>query len=257
MRSENMKRITTTLLALTAALISSGAKDASNSGAKILERSMAAYTKLQSYADSGTVVVQSGNVYSHSTFKTFYERKGNSFFLEYRYVKDVGPSGELPIGTHYVFWMTKGTLEKWSFPGKLHEVFPPGSRSQIAPIAAADPATKGTSTLIPSLIFKGSGLFGVLQEIVQISEAGTEAVNGRKCHKLVGFAQSTYPSGKTFNRRPVTVWIDAENMLIRKLFVDTPKGYPMGSTLRITHIFNPQANPRIDARRFHFKVPTE
>lgn len=237
-------------------LCAAAAYSRENAASAILERSMASYTKLQSYADSGTTVMQTGpTMYQYGSFKTFYERKGNSFFFAYHDIKAVDRGGTLPLNRHYVYWMTKGTLQKWNSEGKTHEVFPAGSTNQITPLQNGELATRGAITLVPSLIFGRAGLFGVLQEIVKISDAGTEAVNGRKCHKLVGFAQSTYPSGKTFNRRPVTVWIDAETMLIRKLLVDTPKGYATGSMYRITTTLYPQANTRIDPRSFHFKVP--
>ena len=51
-------------------------------------------------------------------------------------------------------------------------------------------------------------------------------------------------------------WIDAETMLVRKVFEDTPKGYPAGSYSRLTVTIEPQANATLDDGKFQFTVPT-
>jgi hypothetical protein len=80
-------------------------------------------------------------------------------------------------------------------------------------------------------------------------------VNGHRCRQIIGMAAQFYPSGQTTNVRQVTVWIDAESLLVRKVFEDTPKGYPMGSYLRVTITVDPQINPswktRISSHRAH------
>ena len=72
---------------------------------------------------------------------------------------------------------------------------------------------------------------------------------------VTGIAAAYYPSGQRTNVRPVTVWIDAETQLVRKVLEDTPKGYPAGSYLRITTTYEPQGNPTLDDRKFQFSVP--
>jgi hypothetical protein len=81
-------------------------------------------------------------------------------------------------------------------------------------------------------------------------------VSGRRCHKVMGMAAEYYPSGAMTNVRQVTVWIDAETLLVRKVFEDTPKGYPMGSYSRLTVTIDAQANPPLDDSKFQFSVPT-
>ena len=55
--------------------------------------------------------------------------------------------------------------------------------------------------------------------------------------------------------RPITIWIDAETYLIRKVLEDTPKDSPRGSLSRRTFTFEPKANPQIEAKHFDFTVP--
>jgi hypothetical protein len=127
--------------------------------------------------------------------------------------------------------------------------------SQVAPLAAAAYVTGGTISLIPSLLFPQAGLTGTLQEIAEVSLAGTDNVGGHPCHKLVGVAQSVYPSGQVTNVRPIAIWLDARTLLVRKLFEDTPKGYPKGSVLRRTIVIEPQVSPALDDGKFRFAVP--
>jgi hypothetical protein len=87
--------------------------------------------------------------------------------------------------------------------------------------------------------------------------AGFESVNSHRCHKIVGTAAQFYPSGQMTNVRQVTVWLDAENLLVRKVFEDTPKGYPAGAFLRLTINLDPQANPTLEDANFQFTVPKE
>jgi hypothetical protein len=44
-------------------------------------------------------------------------------------------------------------------------------------------------------------------------------------------------------------------MLVRQVFTDTPKSYPVGSIARSTTTIEPQLNPMLDDARFHFLVP--
>jgi hypothetical protein len=119
----------------------------------------------------------------------------------------------------------------------------------------AKATTMDAITLIPSLLFRKANLVGPLQEIVDMSLAGTEPVGGHRCHKLVGIAQSVYPSGAVTNVRPITVWIDRETLLIRKVFTDTPKNYDLNAISRYTWTIDPVPNPKLDDGKFQFTVP--
>ena len=62
-------------------------------------------------------------------------------------------------------------------------------------------------------------------------------------------------SGRRNNERAVTVWIDAESRLIRRVFEDA-KGLPGNTFSRLTVTLDPRANPTIEDARFQFKVPS-
>ena len=257
-----MKRLFVPTLALSAALPMMaipllGARETKMIAADdVLSRSMAAYSALKSYSDVGTVARDGGGFVDKSQFKTFY-RKPRDFFFEFKQLRSEAKGGSIPLYGHTVFWMRNGNLETWSGQGKVHDIFPAGVKNQINPIANSDAATNGTLPLIASFFFQKAGLVTILAELKTLSAAGNEKVNGIDCYKLVGIAESTYPSGKTFNRRPVAIWIDTKTNLIRKIFVDTPKGFAAGAVNTVTILINPIPNPTLDDTKFQYKVPTQ
>jgi hypothetical protein len=205
----------------------------------LLARTRAAYAALKSYADSGTVVEDVGSFSNHSKFQTRFRRPAD-FYFEYSAVESVYSDGNtIPLGEHLVLWKLGPDLQTWNESARSHETFRQGEADQVGPIGAAAAATSGTSILIPSLLFSDARFASTLQEIAGISVAGTDNVGGHECHKLVGMARSVYPNGQVTNVRPVAVWLDAQTLLVRKIFTDTPKEYPPwvespGSPLRST-----------------------
>jgi hypothetical protein len=159
-------------------------------------------------------------------------------------------------GKQEVLWLVNGDLQTYERDGSyaMHKTYPRGT-NQPAVLAMAKAGTYDAITLIPSLLFRKAKLVGPLQEIVEISLAGTEPVGGHPCHKLVGIAQSVYPSGAITNVRPITVWIDTQTLLIRKVFTDTPKNYPLNAIARYTWTVDPVPNPKLDDGKFQFTIP--
>ncbi|MEO7474832.1 MAG: hypothetical protein ABIY46_05815, partial [Gemmatimonadales bacterium] len=154
-------------------------------------------------------------------------------------------------------WMVAGNLETWNAALRQHDSYPDGVGNQISALAAAAPGTTGTVILIPSLLYATAGLRNTIQEIAELTDAGTESVGGHPCRKLIGVAQSVYPTGRVTNVRAVTVWIDARTSLIRKVFTDTPKGMPIGTVSRLTIELDPEANPTLADSVFRFTVPSQ
>ncbi|HUQ99044.1 MAG TPA: hypothetical protein VM166_06280 [Gemmatimonadaceae bacterium] len=222
----------------------------------ILARSRAAYAALNTYADVGTVTVNTGGFVDRAKFRT-YRRKPRDFFYEFTQISTSGSGGSIPMKGHLILWMRNGNLEKWDEQGKLHESFPAGVRNQITPIANLESTTAGASSIIAALLFQKVGIVSALEELVTTSLAGTENLRGTKTYKIMGIAQSTYPSGKTFNVRPVTIWVDAQTYLIRQVLIDTPKSYAVGSIRQITITFDPQVNPPLDDSKFQYRIPSE
>jgi hypothetical protein len=221
----------------------------------LLAQSRAAYARLTSYADSGTAVEDVGSFRNYSRFRMRF-RKPADLYFEYTGLESVYFDGnKIPMPGHLVMWKLGPDLQVWNEQTRSHETYVQGQSDQVAPLRGALASTMGTTALIPSLVFPDAGLVGTIQEIGEFSLAGRENLGGHECHKLVGIARSVYPSGQVTNVRPVAVWLDARTLLVRKVFTDTPKGYPAGGVARFTFTIDPRLDPPLDDAQFQFTVP--
>src|SRR5262245_59201371 len=108
------------------------------------------YKTLKSYSDTGVLIDdQSG---FHHTFKTYY-RAPRQFYFEFNMDAKAG-------GWRYVMWCDGGDFQSWTSVLKEHNVYPRGSNTTLTAFAQLASNTQGTITMIPSLIFAGSGLVG-------------------------------------------------------------------------------------------------
>jgi hypothetical protein len=232
---------------------------AAQSGGKgdVLARSVALYPTLASYADTGTVVIEAPGVTERYKFTTRYRRDSLDFFLDFQGVAKQGAGGSMDWSFHrIVLWMIKGELQAFNNQQKTHETIPRASGRQVPTMRGFSLPTQGVSILTPALIFSQAGLPGVVQQMQKPTDAGFETVAGRRCHKVIAMAAEYYPNGQITNARQVTAWIDADTLLIRKVFEDTPKGSSIGYYFRKTTTIEPQANPALDDSTFRFAVPT-
>ena len=232
------------------------AGESSDSGvveAEPLRRSKEVYKALTSYADTGTLDEDWGSI-THHEFKTYFRRSTHDYYFDHRmlYQEDPKKSRLTFDNSRRVWWMRNRMLETYFFETKEHRTYPPTSNQAAA---LNEPRTQGASLLISELLFSGSNLPGTLLQIEESSDAGFEDVAGHPCHKVIGVAAAYYPSGQRTGVRQVTVWIDRDTMLIRKVFEDTPKSYSAGSIRRLTVRIEPQANPTLDDSKFEFHVP--
>jgi hypothetical protein len=242
------------LVIATLLMATTTAARAADNGMDLLNQSIARYAALASYADTGTVVRDQGGLADRWKFKTHFQRPLN-FRFEFQGVSS--RSGELVTDTsdnHIVLWMIQGELQGYNRRMRMHTVIP-RTGNQPAELLGASVATAGTSVLIPSLLYSKSNLPGTLQQIREAVNAGYETVGGHRCHKIVGKAAQFYPSGKMTNVRPVTVWIDAETLLVRKVLEDTPEGHPAGFFNRLTVTIDPVMNPTLAEDSFRFTIP--
>jgi outer membrane lipoprotein-sorting protein len=222
----------------------------------VLARTMALYPTLQSYADTGTVTEENTGFINRSSFRTYYVSAPRNFYFEHRQIASEYSTGQrLPLSNRIVLWMLHGQLQSWNSALNAHEEFPEGT-NQITPFVQATAGTSGAAVLIPSLIYAKANLRTTIQELGDVTSDGFETVGGRRCYKLMGVARSVYPSGQVTNVRAATVWIDAETFLIRKIFTDTPKGFPRGSISRLTIAYEPRLGPALDDSLFRFTVPS-
>ena len=212
----------------------------------LLGPTRAAYAALRSYADTGTVMVEtkapgSGLVVEKHTFTTRY-RSPRNFYFDFK--KDPSGSDE-----RMVIWCDGGDFQSWWSATGVHDVYS-GGRGVMAFGTAVFP-TQGAATQIPPLLFPKAEMHGSLVDIKDIRAAGTEAINGRPTQKVAGVVAAHFGAA-----RPITIWIDDETMLVRKIVEDLPVGSPAGSIDRITTTFEPRLNPDLDDSGFRFAVPS-
>ena len=225
---------------------------------EVLRNSIANYAKLTSYADTGTVREEMPGIVDEAKFTTYFRRATRDLYLDYQDLTSTNPGTKFTIdmsASRTVFWMVKGEMQKFEFKTRNHEVINPDNGGQVRALQNGSHATSGVSMLIPSLLYSQARLPSAVLQIEEATVAGIEEINKRRCHKVSGIAAGYYPSGQRTNVRPVTVWIDVDTLLIRRVLEDTPKGYQAGAYLRIYTTFEPQANPTLDDRKFQFTVP--
>jgi len=233
-----------------------GPVSAQSTGSDTLNRTIALYATLNSYADTGTVVREAPGIVDRSKFRTYFRRSSLDFLFDYQNLTSQSGAATIDMSRgRIVLWMINGELQSFNKEQRTHESIPRASGKQPAALQNAGAGTKGTSVLIPSLIFSKAQLPGTLLQITEAADSGFESVNGHRCRKIVGIAAQYYPSGQMTNVRRVTVWVDAETLLVRKVFEDTPKGYPAGAYSTLTVTIEPQANPTLDEGKFQFTVP--
>lgn len=224
----------------------------------VLAKSIKYYSTLTSYSDTGTVRRESAGTVDDARFTTYFRRATRDLFFEFQSLTSVTKSTRFSIDMsayRTVIWMFKGEMQTYDRRTDAHEAVNPDGGGQVRALQNANYASQGASILVPSLLYAQSRLPSTILQIAEASEAGVENIDGRRCHKITGVAAQFYPSGQRTNVRAVTVWIDAETQLIRRVFEDTPKNYPAGGVSRLTITLQPQANPAIDDAKFQFTVP--
>jgi hypothetical protein len=229
---------------------------AQSPGDDLLARSVERYATLASYSDTGTVVREAPGLVDQWKFRTHFRRSGPDLFFDFQGVTSQSAGLTTDASAQrMILWMIQGELQSYRLPGQWHEIIPRETGNQPAALQRAVAATAGTSILIPSLLFSRANLPGTILQMKEVVDAGFEPVDGHRCRKVTGFASEFYKTGRQTNIREVTVWIDAETLLIRKVFEDTPEGYLEGSYSRLTVTLDPQANPDIEDGEFAFTIP--
>lgn len=225
----------------------------------VLKNSIAFYSTLTSYADTGTVKGENPGIVADSKFTTYFRRATRDLYFDYQGLTSRNPAyARTTDMTRYrrVIWMFKGEMEMYDYYFQNHEIVAAEGGGQVRTMNNAAYTSRGTSILIPSLLYSKSGLPSTILQVEEAEEAGVEQIAGRRCHKIVGIAAAYFPNGRRTGVRPVTIWIDAESRLIRRVFEDTPKGFSSRSYSRLTITIDPRANPAIEDSRFQFTVPS-
>jgi hypothetical protein len=223
-----------------------------------LQSAVALYATLASYADTGSIRVEVPGIVDESRFATRFRRATGDLYFEYQGLTSTNPATKFTVdmrGHRTVIWMARSEMQKYDYGSRTHEIVPPGN-GQVRALQGLTHPTRGTSILIPSLLFPKAHLPSAILQLESATVAGTESVGGRRCQKLVGTAAARYPSGQRTGVRPVTVWIDVESNLVRRVFEDTPESYAPGAYERTTITIEPQAGPSLPDTAFQFTPPS-
>jgi outer membrane lipoprotein-sorting protein len=210
----------------------------------IWQKSRALYAGLRSYADTGVVVVEYGRgSMDRHTFITSINRAPRRFYF------DFNKQG----GDRYVIWGDPEAFHTWWKTTGAHDDYP--NPNNVGAFSTAGYQTSGSAMKIPALWFSNAGLQGAFTNFADAVLDGTEEVDGRKCHRLTGSTRDVYgATGKETNVRRLTVWIDVESLLVRRV-LEVPKDQLPGQRTQTTTTFQPRANPVLDENSFRFVVP--
>jgi outer membrane lipoprotein-sorting protein len=228
-----------TAIAAALTLAPAGASD------DVLARSRAAYAALRSYSDTGIVTVETQVpgaplAIERHTFTTRY-RNPRHFYFEFK--KDASAGDE-----RLAIWCDGGDFQSWWSATGVHEVFS-GGRGVSAFTSAVFP-TQGAAVQIPPVLFPAAEMHGPFVDMKDVRALGFEDAGGRRSHKIAGVVQSHFGSA-----RPITVWIDAETLLVRKIVEGTPVEAAAGHVDRVTTTFDPRPNLTMADSEFRFAVP--
>jgi len=220
----------------------------------VLKESIAYYGTLSSYADTGTTRQEVPGIVDEAKFTTYFRRPTRDLYFDFQALTSTNPGNHFTIdmsAERFVIWMFNGAMQQYDFKSRALEQ----KAGQVQALQTAAHGTTGASILIPSLLYAQSDLPGPIRQIRDARQAGMETINGHACHKVTGTAAQELSNGRRVNERPVTVWIDAETRLVRRVFEDTPVGLPGSTYLRLTTTLEPRANPTIEDARFRFTPP--
>ena len=207
------------------------------------------YGTLTSYADTGKVTVtyqwpDTPETVDHYRFETAFRAPRNFFF---RF--DAEPESG---GDTFVVWaeVSKPFQSWWKATG-VHEIYD-GGRGVDAFFAGGSP-TKELVNLLGPHVFSQALLYGPTSRLINLQDAGEEAIAGHACSKYVADGRQT--GVVTNDIRPITVWVDKDLMLVRKVQQEAQTDAPKGLVDRMVYEIEPIANPELGDDRFVFTPP--
>jgi outer membrane lipoprotein-sorting protein len=227
-------------LALACAMIALAASSRTGAADDILPRTRAMYGELRSYADTGVMIHEYG---SSSTdeyrFVTRFNRSPRRFYLD-------------SSGGQFVVWGDSDAFHTWTKATDDQHDYPNPNNSPALTMSGVQ--THGATGIIPPLLYSKAALYNVFDNFTDQTVDGIETVGGHRCHRILGTTRDVYAAtGRENNVRKLTVWIDVDSLLIRKVRQEW-KPLP-GQRSRDTFLYEPQANPAIDDSQFRFSPP--
>jgi hypothetical protein len=223
-----------------------GARDPASpttSAGQVFAEAREGYHNLRTYSDTGEVVTEYQGVgtgvltSTKGSFQTSYEAPRH---FRLKFTKE--------NGEQLVIW-TKGqerTVYWWWSATRVADSSP-----SVVPFLTASAPTLGTTTLIPSLLFPQAKLAAQLDQLTDPKLEADEGLDSHACYKLSG--NETAIKGTMV--RPLTLWIDRESLLVRRVVEDTPKSIGNAGVSRTTWNIHPQANSNLREQDFEFTPP--
>lgn len=214
------------------------------SAESILQKTRDLYSQMKSYADTGVVLFEYGSSSEDQhTFSTAFNRSPRHVLLDFH------KEG----GDQFVIWAAPDAFHTWwKMTGQQYDYPNPNN---IPAISLSGQTTSGVAVKIPTLLY-GKAFGSAMLDLHDPELDGTEETGGHKCYRITGRAGDVYAqTGKEVNLHKVTVWIDADSFLVRKMVEDW-KTLP-GQRNRKTTNYEPRANPTLDDNQFEFRPPTQ
>src|SRR5262249_40925853 len=155
-------------------------------------------------------------------------------------------------GDRYVVWGDPDAFHTWWKTTGQQFDYP--NPDNMPALNGSGRNTYSVGMKIPALLYGRARLLSDFANFTGLTDDGTEDVGGRRCHRVLGTTRDvSAATEKEVNVRKMTVWIDAESLLIRKI-IEQWKALP-GQISRMTTTYEPQANPALDENRFRFVAP--
>lgn len=208
----------------------------------VLQRVRSIYAELGSYSDTGTVTVEYGASSSdRHTFATSFIRAPRHFLLDFNKF----------TGDRYVVWGNPDAFHTWWKTTSQRFDYP--NPNNAPAISQSGMNTSGTVLKVPTLLYANASLGSDFANFTA-SDVGIEVISGRRCHRIAGRTSDTYgASAREVNARQMTMWVDAESFLIRRVVEEWPA--PPRQRHRTITSYEPQVNPTLDAARLAFTPP--
>ena len=214
---------------------------------EILKKMKDTYAALKSYADSGVVLdypdFESSNPYvkagARHPFTTYFSRSPRHFVLDYHACDTC----------RFVVWGDPAAFHTWNkATGDQYDYPNPNNTGAMS----GSPAI----SKVPTLLYAKAQLLSDFNYYEDVYLDGTEQIDGHRCYRLAGRAHDEYAAtGRQVNVRKLTVWIDTETFLIRRIAQDSGR-VPGGSDHRIQMVnYQPQANATIEEANLKFTPP--
>jgi outer membrane lipoprotein-sorting protein len=231
-------------LALLLVLLLAGISTQAQNAESILEKSRDTYAQMASYVDTGVVLVEYGtSSEDQHTFSTAFNRAPRHLLLDFH------KQG----GDRLVIWADPNGFHTWWKTTSQQADYPNPNNAGALSLSA--PNTMGVALKVPTLLYR-KAFSAVMLKLANPVLDGTEDIGAHHCYRVTGRTGDVYAAtGNEVNVRKVTVSIDAESFLIRKM-VEEWKPLP-GQRNRITTSFDPQSNLTIDETKFKFTPPSQ